>query len=94
MAGDWRNRDARPGPDALLLPRGEEFTALARAELDITDASRRATAVDEFGPHVVVNCSAWTAVDDAEAARGGGPGGERRMAPANMSRPAQRLARG
>ena len=48
----------------LLLAEGEEVTAVARADLDLTDevAIRAAVA----GHDVVVNCAAWTAVDDAE----------------------------
>lgn len=51
---------------SLLRAQGEEVTALSRADLNITDegAVREAVAVNR--PHVVVNCAAWTAVDDAE----------------------------
>ncbi|HEX3715839.1 MAG TPA: dTDP-4-dehydrorhamnose reductase [Trebonia sp.] len=51
---------------ALLTARGEEFTALGRADLDITDAAAAASAVSAVKPDVVVNCAAWTAVDAAE----------------------------
>jgi dTDP-4-dehydrorhamnose reductase len=51
---------------ALLADRGEEFTALARADLDITDEAAVAAAVSSAKPDVVVNCAAWTAVDAAE----------------------------
>jgi len=51
---------------ALLAARGEEFTALARADLDITDAGATAAALSSAKPDVVVNCAAWTAVDAAE----------------------------
>ena len=50
----------------LLAARNEEFTALTRADLDITDAAATAAAVKAAGPDVVVNCAAWTAVDAAE----------------------------
>jgi dTDP-4-dehydrorhamnose reductase len=50
----------------LLAARGEECTALARADLDITDAAATAGAVAAVKPDVVVNCAAWTAVDAAE----------------------------
>jgi dTDP-4-dehydrorhamnose reductase len=63
-----------------------EVIALGRTELDITD---RAAVVEAFAKHrpaVVVNCAAWTAVDDAEqdedaalAVNGNGP---RRLAEA------------
>lgn len=47
-----------------LLESDHEVTALARADLDVTDAAAVAEAV--AGHDVVVNCAAWTAVDDAE----------------------------
>jgi dTDP-4-dehydrorhamnose reductase len=43
---------------------GDEVTALARKDLDVTDASAVAAAVP--GHDVVVNCAAWTDVDGAE----------------------------
>jgi dTDP-4-dehydrorhamnose reductase len=51
---------------ALLTDRGEEVTALTRADLDITDGAAAASAVSAVKPDVVVNCAAWTAVDAAE----------------------------
>jgi dTDP-4-dehydrorhamnose reductase len=45
---------------------GEPVTAVGSAELDIRDADACAAAVRGFA--VVVNCAAWTAVDDAEQA--------------------------
>ncbi len=50
---------------ALLRERGEEVTPLVRADLDLLDDTAVAAAVS--GHDVVVNCAAWTAVDDAEA---------------------------
>ncbi|QNN53966.1 dTDP-4-dehydrorhamnose reductase [Nocardioides mesophilus] len=50
----------------LLRAAGEEVTAAPRAELDITDPAAVDAAVP--GHDVVVNCAAWTAVDDAETA--------------------------
>jgi dTDP-4-dehydrorhamnose reductase len=50
----------------LLRARGEEFTPLARVDLDITDPGAVAKAVSVVKPDVVVNCAAWTAVDAAE----------------------------
>jgi dTDP-4-dehydrorhamnose reductase len=51
---------------ALLDAAGEEFAALTRAELDITDAAAVRAVVAAARPDVVVNCAAWTAVDAAE----------------------------
>lgn len=47
-----------------LLARGDEVTITDRDEIDITDADAVDAAV--AGHDVVVNCAAWTAVDDAE----------------------------
>lgn len=51
---------------SALEERGEEVAALSRVDLDVRDAAacRQALA----GADVVVNASAWTAVDDAETA--------------------------
>jgi dTDP-4-dehydrorhamnose reductase len=51
----------------LLGGNGDEVTALGHAGLDITDATAVAAALGRYQPRVVVNCAAWTAVDDAEA---------------------------
>lgn len=40
--------------------------SVGHAELDVTDAGAVDAAVTEQRPGVVVNCAAWTAVDDAE----------------------------
>jgi dTDP-4-dehydrorhamnose reductase len=50
----------------LLTARGEEFTALGRADLDITDQASVTAAVSAAKPDVVVNCAAWAGVDAAE----------------------------
>jgi dTDP-4-dehydrorhamnose reductase len=52
---------------ALLRGRGETVTGLDRAGLDVTDAAAVAAAMAAVRPDVVVNCAAWTGVDDAEA---------------------------
>jgi dTDP-4-dehydrorhamnose reductase len=52
---------------AALASRGEAVTGLDRAGLDVTDAASVTDAVIRHRPDVVVNCAAWTAVDDAEA---------------------------
>jgi dTDP-4-dehydrorhamnose reductase len=46
---------------------GHEVVALARADLDITDAAAVRAAVLDARPGAVVNCAAWTDVDGAEA---------------------------
>jgi dTDP-4-dehydrorhamnose reductase len=50
---------------ARLTARGDEVTALDRSGVDVTDPEATADAV--AGHDVVVNCAAWTAVDDAES---------------------------
>jgi dTDP-4-dehydrorhamnose reductase len=52
---------------ARLTADGEESVGLARRDLDITDPEAVHTAVARHRPDVVVNCAAWTAVDDAES---------------------------
>lgn len=49
----------------LAAHAGHDVRAVDRAELDITDAAAVVDAV--AGADVVVNCAAWTAVDDAES---------------------------
>ncbi|MCT7355581.1 dTDP-4-dehydrorhamnose reductase [Streptomyces sp. 15-116A] len=49
-----------------LTRRGEKVTGLDRAALDITSADAIDRALAEHGPELVVNCAAYTAVDDAE----------------------------
>ena len=52
------------GTEIVAALAGREFTALTRAELDVTDADAVDAAV--AGHDVVINCAAWTAVDAAE----------------------------
>ncbi|HJT17491.1 MAG TPA: dTDP-4-dehydrorhamnose reductase [Thermoanaerobaculia bacterium] len=52
--------------DALDL-RGEDIVALAKSDLDITDSRDVQAAVAEAVPDVIVNCAAYTRVDDAES---------------------------
>jgi dTDP-4-dehydrorhamnose reductase len=76
------------GQDLLTRMRSEPDTdvvGLGSAALDITDPAAVAAAVAEYRPVVVVNCAAWTAVDNAEtqeadAARVNGDG------PAHLAR--------
>ncbi|SOE07126.1 dTDP-4-dehydrorhamnose reductase [Streptomyces sp. Ag109_G2-15] len=49
-----------------LLDRGEDVTGLDRVTLDITEPDAVQRAFDAHRPDVVVNCAAYTAVDDAE----------------------------
>ncbi|WP_189671756.1 dTDP-4-dehydrorhamnose reductase [Promicromonospora soli] len=49
---------------AAATDAGHQVTALRRTDLDITSTSAARDAV--AGHDVVVNCAAWTAVDDAE----------------------------
>ncbi|GAA3872323.1 dTDP-4-dehydrorhamnose reductase [Streptomyces lacrimifluminis] len=49
-----------------LLGRGESVVGLARAALDITDPDDVRRVFDAHEPDLVVNCAAYTAVDDAE----------------------------
>ena len=47
---------------------GHDVVALARADLDITDADAVRAAVRDTRPDAVINCAAWTNVDGAETA--------------------------
>ncbi len=52
---------------AALAADGEDVAGLTRHELDITDEAAVRAALGARRPDVVLNCAAWTAVDDAEA---------------------------
>jgi len=52
---------------ARLRRDGETAAGLDRAGLDITDADMVHDVIAAHRPRIVVNCAAWTAVDDAEA---------------------------
>jgi dTDP-4-dehydrorhamnose reductase len=52
---------------ARLAADREQVVGLARGDLDITDPDAVHEAVAKHRPDVIVNCAAWTAVDDAEA---------------------------
>ncbi len=56
------------GRELVAMLRGEDevVNGLARAGLDVTDAAAVREAICGRRPAVVVNCAAWTAVDDAE----------------------------
>ncbi|GAB3440801.1 dTDP-4-dehydrorhamnose reductase [Streptomonospora sediminis] len=53
---------------ACLADRGEDAVGLTRRELDVTDRAAVRRTLRCLRPATVVNCAAWTAVDDAEAA--------------------------
>ena len=50
----------------VLEARGEEAISRTRSELDITNARIVEKVVAEERPDVIINCAAWTRVDDAE----------------------------
>jgi len=54
------------GTDAVVLlgRRGHDVVAVGRADLELTDGDAVKAALGEID--VVLNCAAWTAVDDAE----------------------------
>jgi dTDP-4-dehydrorhamnose reductase len=53
---------------AALTSCGQPVTGIDRAALDVTDAAAVNDAIKGAQPDVIVNCAAWTAVDNAEAA--------------------------
>jgi len=62
-AGGMAGHDVRRALDI----RGEEVVALTKSELDITDQRRVSAAVAEARADVIVNCAAYTKVDQAES---------------------------
>jgi dTDP-4-dehydrorhamnose reductase len=54
------------GRDVVAAAGDHEVVALARADLDITDAAAVRAAVCDARPDAVINCAAWTDVDGAE----------------------------
>jgi dTDP-4-dehydrorhamnose reductase len=62
-AGGMLGHDLLPA----LAGAGHDVTGRTRAELDITDQAAVDAVVSAAAPDVVVNCAAWTAVDDAES---------------------------
>ena len=52
---------------ACLEAAGEQVTGLRHSDLDITASGSVDKAFTEHRPEIVVNCAAWTAVDDAES---------------------------
>ncbi len=51
---------------AAALAAGHEVVALTRADLDLTDLTAVESAVAGAAPEIVINCAAYTKVDDAE----------------------------
>ena len=72
---------------------GHEALALARADLDITDAAAVRAAVLAAQPDAVINCAAWTDVDGAETAEDAGDRRQRRRRRATWPPPPPRPAR-
>ena len=54
------------GLDVLAALADRDVVACTRLDLDVTDAEAVQTTIDQTRPDVVVNCAAWTAVDEAE----------------------------
>ncbi len=52
---------------AACTAAGDEVSAFDRASLDVADRSEVFEAVASTRPEVVINCAAWTAVDDCES---------------------------
>jgi dTDP-4-dehydrorhamnose reductase len=52
---------------AAARDRGWPALGLGREQADVRDESRLVYWVDEFRPELVVNCAAWTRVDDCES---------------------------
>lgn len=50
-----------------LVPSGFKAFGLGSAKLDITDAARVATVVEQTQPELIINAAAYTAVDKAES---------------------------
>ena len=58
VASDLRN---------ALTERGEDVVALSKSDLDITSSRLVQQAIGDARPNVIVNCAAFTRVDDAES---------------------------
>ncbi len=71
-----------------LGSRGHDVTPVDRSEVDITDAVATAGIIVGRGYDVVVNCAAWTAVDDAETNEGAAFA-VNAVGPANLARAAR-----
>lgn len=56
------------GRDVAAAAAAHDVTAMAHAELDVSDVAAVRTAIADARPDAVINCAAWTDVDGAEAA--------------------------
>ena len=56
------------GTDVVAAAAAHDVVALARAELDITDADAVRAVMRDARPDAVINCAAWTDVDGVESA--------------------------
>src|SRR5436190_2473195 len=56
------------GTDVAAAAAAHDVIALARADLDVSDAAAVRAAHADARPDAVINCAAWTDVDGAEAA--------------------------
>ena len=56
------------GRDVMLAAgnAGHDVIGFGRTELDVTDAAAVDAKLDAERPDVVINCAAWTDVDEAE----------------------------
>ena len=77
---------------ALLasVPPGMELQALDLPQLDITDADAVQRTVEAWGPQVIINAAAYTAVDKAEAETGLATA-VNAQAPGHLARAAMRI---
>lgn len=54
------------GHDLVTAFNGHQVVPLTRSELDITQPNKVRSVINELRPDVVINCAAWTAVDECE----------------------------
>jgi len=62
LHGVWKREKSLEGAGLKLI-------GLSRSELDISSATQTENAVSKFGPSLVINAAAYTAVDQAETER-------------------------
>jgi dTDP-4-dehydrorhamnose reductase len=53
-----------------LTSRGEDVVALTRGDLDVTDSRAVTAVIRDHAPSIIVNCAAYTKVDQAEVEEG------------------------